>query len=376
MNNNINYKELNNENYNLNESNIIDNKNNFSILSNKSVLTKKQIKIKMKTLSNYNAFKRCNTISNYTINNKLKNRILKSSSTLFFIKDICNLTINMKFISYREIYNYFLSKYLENNIYKKYKEETKNINKFKSNWIKKIFSTNVIYELKSDLFSDYIFIIFLNDTKLNLEDEFHRKICISIIYKLTNYEKDLSELNKENQINEINCYFDNCYNKFKSKYLNDELQKNDINIFSLLQLLKILDFYFSFFNENIFNKNEDKNIWEIDSFFYYSIKISSIIYNYMIKGNFNGLFNINKNIFLVVDKLYYGFIQLSIELFNQNFSQLNNIFYYLKKEADDLPSSILWKFKIFSLKFNICDQEKKLELINNSSNYYIDNNSF
>ena len=95
----------------------------------------------------------------------------------------------------------------------------------------------------------------------------------------------------------------------------------------------------------------------------------------MIKGNFNGIFNINKNIFLVVDKLYCGFIQLSIDLFNQNYSQINNIFNYLKKEAEDLPSSILWKYKKFSQKFSINAQEKKLEFINNSSSYNLDNNN-
>ena len=375
MNNNSNYKELKNENYNINESNIIYNKNNFSICSNKTVLTKKEIKIQMNTLSNKKAFKKCNTISNFSIKNEIKTRIFNSLSTLIFFKKLSNLSLNKKYISYREVYNFFLSKYFENNVYKNYKEEIKNINKFKSNWIKKIFSTNVIYELKSDLFSDYIFIVFLNDTKLNMDNEFCRKICISIIYKLTNCEKDFSELNKENQINQINLYLDNCYNNFKSKYLNDELKKNDINIFSLLQLLKILDFHYSFFKENIFNKNESKNIWEIDSFFYYSIKITNIIYNYMIKGNFNGIFNINKNIFIVVDKLYYGFIQLSIDLFKQNYSQINNIFNYLKKEAEDLPSSILWKYKKFSQKFSINDKEKKLEFINNSSSYNLDNNN-
>ena len=141
-------------------------------------------------------------------------------------------------------------------------------------------------------------------------------------------------------------------------------------------MLKILDFHYSFFKENIFNENEKKNIWEIDSFFYYSIKITNLIYNYMIKGNFNGIFNINKNIFLVVDKLYYGFIQLSIDLFNQNYSQINNIFNYLKKEAEDLPSSILWKYKKFSQNFSINDKEKKLEFINNSTSYNLNNNSF
>ena len=47
MNNNSNYKELNNENYNSNDSNIICNKNNFSICSNKTVITQKEIKIKI-----------------------------------------------------------------------------------------------------------------------------------------------------------------------------------------------------------------------------------------------------------------------------------------------------------------------------------------
>ena len=110
MNNNSNYKELNNENYNMNESNIIYNKNNFSICSNKTVITQKEIKIKINTLSNNNVFKKCNTISNFSIKKEIKTRIFKSLSTLIFFKGLSYLSLNMKFISYREVYNFFLSK--------------------------------------------------------------------------------------------------------------------------------------------------------------------------------------------------------------------------------------------------------------------------
>ena len=148
----------------------------------------------------------------------------------------------------------------------------------------------------------------------------------------------------------------------KNKNLFEEYTIDSIPILMVIQLLDIIENYPNFV-EIFINKcfPHEKEIFLAFSFY-----LSNIAFDRLLSGRLNIFFDRNKLVLDDYEEFFLGLFEQSFELFeSDSIDQVR--FSIIQKEAQNMPSSILWKAKIFKLKYPSMKTESSLSKYFNSS---------
>ena len=275
---------------------------------------------------------------------------------------------------FRECFNYYLSYFLEQDFTIEEKDEPKN-----AGFFSRIFGYHPkIYPLLPELKSERNFIIFLKQNKKSSDDEMFKKIFGKILDFFNNNinveieeDKIYKKFNSPNLLNKSNLLLKEkmkSYNMIKStkKEFFEEYKKvNSIPILMLLQTLYIIEKYPNFL-EIFINKFfiQEKEIILALSFY-----LSSISFDRLLSGRLNVFFNRSKLVLDTFREFNLGLILHLFDLFEQHNGNYHKIFHELESESINMPSTMLWKSKIFKLKYHEIELDSSLSsYFNNSIN--------
>ena len=280
---------------------------------------------------------------------------------------------NQNYSLSRECLNYYLSYYYEQDFSLDEKDEPKN-----AGFFARLFGNHPkIYTILSDLKSERDFIIFLRRNSLNNENDMFEKIFGKILSFFENNICDIEEdkimkknnpstlMGKSNKLlkEKMKSFFEIQKQNNENKNLFEEYKINEIPILMVLQFLTIIEKYPNFIESFVVRCfPQDREI--ILAFAFY---LSSIEYDRLLSGRLNIFFNRNKQVLDNYEDFYLGLFEYSLELFESKYIDQEK-FSMLQSEAENMPSSILWKTKIFKLKYPKVNTESSLsKYFNNSS---------
>ena len=304
-------------------------------------------------------------------NNNEKNKEIK--------KENINSSFNESNPNYsitRECLNYYLSYYYEQDFSLNENEEPKN-----AGFFARLFGNYPkIFPINQDLKSERDFIIFLKKNKLTHENDMFNKIFGKIlnffennIYDLnTDEDKILKRKNPLNLLNKSNKLLKEKMKSFiemevqnnKSKNLYEEYKINSIPILMIMQLLGLIEKYPNFIE--VFISKCFSNEKEIILAF--SFYLSNVAFDRLLSGRLNIFFNRSKIVLDCYDDFYIGLFEQSYELLESNKYIDQEKFSRIQSEAENMPSSILWKAKTFKLKYPAMKSESSLSKYFNNSN--------
>ena len=237
-----------------------------------------------------------------------------------------------------------------------------------------------IFPINQDLKSERDFIIFLKKNKLTHENDMFNKIFGKIlnffennIYDLnTDEDKILKRKNPLNLLNKSNKLLKEKMKSFiemevqnnKSKNLYEEYKINSIPILMIMQLLGLIEKYPNFIE--VFISKCFSNEKEIILAF--SFYLSNVAFDRLLSGRLNIFFNRSKIVLDCYDDFYIGLFEQSYELLESNKYIDQEKFSRIQSEAENMPSSILWKAKTFKLKYPAMKSESSLSKYFNNSN--------
>ena len=344
---------------------------------------KNNIKInKVKEEDNLNEkpiFIQNNNLKEKEIDNNANNFLNNIQNTIENNNDLNNKNNNSfnesnpNFSISRECLNYYLSYYYEQDFSLDESEEPQN-----AGFFARLFGNHPkIYPLLPELKSERDFLIFLKKTKLTKENDISDKIFKKILNFMENNifdieeEKILKKNNPTNLINKSNKLLKEKMKSFlemekhnkKKKIIFEEYNIDSIPILMILQLLTIIENY-SYFVESFINKcfpNEKEIILA------FSFYLSNIAYDRLLSGRLNIFFNRNKLVLDNYEEFYLGLFEYSFELFESNNYIDQEKFSRIQSEAENIPSSILWKNKTFKIKYPTVKSESSLSKYFNSS---------
>lgn len=336
------------ENDNLNEKHIFIKTN---ILKNKEI----------ENSDNNNINNIQNTVEN---NNDLND---KNNNNNSFDESNPNYSIS------REFLNYYLSFFYEQDFSLEEKDEPKN-----AGFFARLFGNYPkIYPLMQELKSERDFLIFLKRTALKIDNDISEKIFKKILNfmesNIVDIEEDkiLKKNNLSNLINKSNILLKEKMKSFlemqkmkkKKKIIFEEYNTESIPILMMLQLLTIIEKYPNFVE--LFAIKCFPNEKEIILAF--SFYLSDIAYDRLLSGRLNIFFNRNKLVLDNYEEFYLGLFEYAYDLFESNKYIDQEKFSRLQSEAENMPSSILWKTKNFKLKYPTVQSENSLSKFFNSS---------
>ena len=274
---------------------------------------------------------------------------------------------------FRECFNYFLSYFLEQDFAIEEKDEPKN-----AGFLARLFGNHPkIFPLLPELKSERNFIIFLKQNTLSTDEDMFKKIFGKILDFFNNSisneieeDKIYKKFNPLNLLSKSNLILKEkmkSYIMIKSsqKIFFEEYKINSIPILMLLQTLYIIEKYPNFL-EFFINKffSHEKEIILALSFY-----LSSISFDRLLSGRLNVFFDRTKLVLDTYEEFYLGLFSLIFDLFEEYNGNYHKIFYELESEAVNMPSSILWKCKLFKLKYQEIGIDSSLSsYFNNSIN--------
>lgn len=274
---------------------------------------------------------------------------------------------------FRECFNYFLSYFLEQDFAIEEKDEPKN-----AGFLARLFGNHPkIFPLLPELKSERNFIIFLKQNTLSTDEDMFKKIFGKILDFFNNSisneieeDKIYKKFNPLNLLSKSNLILKEkmkSYNMIKSsqKIFFEEYKINSIPILMLLQTLYIIEKYPNFL-EFFINKffSHEKEIILALSFY-----LSSISFDRLLSGRLNVFFDRTKLVLDTYEEFYLGLFSLIFDLFEEYNGNYHKIFYELESEAVNMPSSVLWKCKLFKLKYQEIGIDSSLSsYFNNSIN--------
>lgn len=282
--------------------------------------------------------------------------------------------LNPNYSLSRECLNYYLSFYYEQDFCLDEKEEPKN-----AGFFARLFGNHPkIYPIFSELKSERDFIIFLKRKLLTNENNMFDKIFGKILNFFENNICDIEEdkimkknnpsslISKSNKLlkEKMKSFFEMQNQNNDNKILFEEYNVNKIPILMILQFLTIIEKYPNFIESFVVQCfPNDKEI--ILAFAFY---LSNIAYDRLLSGRLNIFFNRNKLVLDNYEDFYLGLFEYSLELFGSKNIIDQEKFSKLQSEAENMPSSILWKTGIFKLKYPKVSSESSLsKYFNNSS---------
>lgn len=274
---------------------------------------------------------------------------------------------------FRECFNYFLSYFLEQDFAIEEKDEPKN-----AGFLARLFGNHPkIFPLLPELKSERNFIIFLKQNTLSTDEDMFKKIFGKILDFFNNSisneieeDKIYKKFNPLNLLSKSNLILKEkmkSYNMIKSsqKIFFEEYKINSIPILMLLQTLYIIEKYPNFleFFINKFFSHEKEIILSL------SFYLSSISFDRLLSGRLNVFFDRTKLVLDTYEEFYLGLFSLIFDLFEEYNGNYHKIFYELESEAVNMPSSVLWKCKLFKLKYQEIGIDSSLSsYFNNSIN--------
>ena len=282
---------------------------------------------------------------------------------------------NPNYSTSRECFNYFLSYYYEQDFSLDEKHEPKN-----AGFFARLFGNHPkIYPISPELKSERDFIIFLKEKILTDKQDMLDKIFGKIInfFENTICDIDLDEdkiLKKKNPSNIIKKSNKLLKEKMKSfieienhnktnKNLFQEFDINKLPTLMTLQLLSIIEKFPNFVETfvNVCFPNEKEIILA------FSFYLSSIAFDRLLSGRLNIFFNRNKLVLDDYQDFYLGLFEYTYELFESNKYNEQEKFSKIQSEAEDMPSSILWKAQNLKIKFPEMNTESSLSKYFNNS---------
>ena len=283
---------------------------------------------------------------------------------------------NPNYSTSRECLNYFLSYYYEQDFSLEEKDEPKN-----AGFFARIFGNHPkIYPILPELKSERDFIIFLKKKILTDENNMFDKIFGKIINFIENTicdidideDKILKKKNPSNIIKKSNKLLKEKMKSFIEIEIHNKTNKNlfqefDINklpTLMALQLLSIIEKFPNFIETfvNVCFPNEKEIILA------FSFYLSSIAFDRLLSGRLNIFFNRNKLVLDDYQDFYLGLFEYTYELFESNKYMEQEKFSKIQSEAENMPSSILWKAKNLKIKFPEINSDSSLSnYFNNSS---------
>ena len=275
----------------------------------------------------------------------------------------------------RECLNYYLSYYYEQDFSLDEKDEPQN-----AGFFARLFGNHPkIYPILPELKSERDFIIFLRRNNLSNENDRFDKIFGAIISFIENNICDIDieedkikkKKNPSNLIKKSNKLLKDKMKSFiemeiqnnKNKNFFEEYKSNSIPILMSIQLLNIIENYPNFV-ELFINKcfPNEKEILLAFSFY-----LSNIAYDRLLSGRLNIFFARNKLVLDDYEDFFLGLFEQSFELFESSKFIDQERFSLIQKEAQNMPSSIFWKAKIFKLKYPSMKTDSSLSKYFNSS---------
>lgn len=280
----------------------------------------------------------------------------KDSLVIISNKYICS-NKNDRQVSYKEVFNYFLSYYLQFNVSNAIKVKRNN-SKGKSNnalcclryFLIKHMSK---YKLNKELKSDRSLLLFLSDIPFDIDDELHWKMTQTIYYAI----KDATSFNKNGNTHndnlpiqrkgsEWNCLFETNRPEFSIK------QGGIYIIIQVLFLIEKHPDYFKELNQLFSNEQTNKNC-----IFDFLSSITALCLEYVNNNELNVYFNQKQNVIETLLDFYIGCIyQTQIYLAKEpiasfSYSLVQTALNKTKHDALKNPSSILWRCKQFKESF-------------------------
>lgn len=328
---------------------------------------------------------------NPKIEEKINNSIDKKSSSSSYTSTSSEGLSS----TFREIFNYYLSFFYENDIQLIDIVEPKNACCFY-----RLFGNHPkIYKLLPELRIQYNFLFFLIQHNMNENDKMLMKVTTKIFQYLNNVCINFDDID---DIDDKNKADDNIENKkfkhrkitegemlvsfiqkssasFKNKIfsymeLSKEKEKNNffkevntenISPLMLLQLLFIIEKFPNFIY--LFIKNflhEEK-----EALLFFSFYLTWIGLQVLKQGRLNLYFNKQKNIFDTFNEFYLGLFDYSFILLDSYKTNNYYVFSKIEREARDFPSSIFWRVKSFKQRYPEIKSETSLtSFFNNLSN--------
>lgn len=281
---------------------------------------------------------------------------------------------NPNYLISREYLNYYLSLYYEKDFSIDEKEEPKN-----AGFFARLFGNHPkIYPILAELKSERNFIIFLKRNTLSNDNDMVDKIFGKILNFIDNtfYEANIevdkiikrktpSHLIKESNDllkEKMKSFYQTEIQTNRTKNFFEEYDVNSIPILMIMQFLSIIEIYPNFI-ESFINKcfpNEKEIILA------FSFYLSNIAYDRLLSGRLNLFFDKNKLVLDIYEEFYIGLFGEAYELFDSNKCIDQEKFLKIQKEAENMPSSILWNAKKFKLKYPAMKIESSLSKYFNS----------
>ena len=276
----------------------------------------------------------------------------------------------------RECLNYYLSFYYEQDFSLEEKDEPRN-----AGFFSRLFGNHPkIYPIQQDLKSERDFLIFLKRNTLTHENDMFNKIFGKILNFIENTIDDLNIdedkiLKRKNPLNlltksnkllkeKMKSFIEVGNQKNNNKNFFEEYKIKSIPTLMIMQLLGIVEKYPNFIE--VFISKCFPNEKEIILAF--SFYLSNIAYDRLLSGRLNIFFNRNKLVLDCYDDFFIGLFEQSYELFESNKYIDQEKFTRIQSEAENMPSSILWRAKTFKLKYPAMKSESSLsKYFNNSS---------
>lgn len=250
----------------------------------------------------------------------------------------------IEYVSYREIDNYYFSQFLKHNSTKATQEKT-----LQSKCLSCLF---YIYKLKHSLNADLLkekdYVLFLSQIKYNHRDKYHYQIMQSISY----------------------------YFNYRHEETTGGIQE-PLTIFSLIQMLYLIDKRCSFLKENM--EKFTNTIISKNYLFNLMKAIGDITIKMVTNDKLNIYFNQRKSVLEIVEAFCFGLLELAMIELNLTIDNRTNgdnkqiddimigtIIEKLHKAANDFPSSVIWKYTIFKEQYP--EEEDSVSLVWFSNN--------
>lgn len=251
-------------------------------------------------------------------------------------------TNNSNIITYKEALNYYSSLFI---LSKVSKNKIDNVQRVKSHskvcCLKRILYRYINrYRLDHELKSEKAMILYTSDIEYDRNNEIHLQMLKTIFQSVNKTNNNLSKSTIEGKEWEI--YFSSNTPLFP-------IDKG--GIYSMIQILFIIQKYPTFFNEivDLFNDEVLKQNYIIKVL----CSITVLCLKYINENELNVYFNHKKNIPETICEFYIGLIfQMKIYLSENaskplSYTNICNSFEKTKKDSIKTPSSIFWKYKQF-----------------------------
>lgn len=267
------------------------------------------------------------------------------------------------FGKYREVCNYFLSLYLNRD-----KDDSLAVQVCEHQKVCCLFKLLGMYKtfpLDKELIIERDYVLFASELILQLNDEIHFKILLKIFnsfYSMMLGKKKIKEnedkigkgVDIDKKTLEIFIQDNLQYNKGLNEDVKLLFEVREINIFSLIQIIALIDKHPSFIENNYhsFDNGEGGN-----TLFFVLVNLSKISIEQIKSGTLNIYFNKNKNLVDTINEFFFGLIEIYKNIIDHTATntELNDIGINLNncyKMANDTQSSVLWKYNSFKEKNN------------------------